>query len=101
MKLHKWSDIKAERYTPEQIEKLRQEALRDLLEADLRALREAAGLTQEEIAEKVDVDQSQISRLERQGADTRLSILKRYVEALGGELQIVATLRGKSVRLPV
>jgi predicted transcriptional regulator len=101
MKLHKWSDIKAERYTPEQIEKLRQEALRDLLEADLRALREAAGLTQEEIAEKVEVDQSQISRLERQGGDTRLSILKRYVEALGGELQIVATVRGKSVRLPV
>jgi predicted transcriptional regulator len=100
MKTHKWSDIKAERFSPEDIDKIRKEALRDLLEEDLRALREAAGVTQEELAEKVAVDQSQISRLERQG-DARVSLLKRYVEALGGELQIVATLRGKVVRLPV
>jgi len=100
MKTHKWSDIKAERFSPEDIEKIRKEALRDLLEEDLRALREAAGITQEELADKVAVDQSQISRLERQG-DARVSLIKRYVEALGGELQIVATLRGKVVRLPV
>jgi predicted transcriptional regulator len=60
----------------------------------------AAGATQEEIAAKVEVDQSQVSRLERQGGDVRVSLLKRYIEALGGELQIVATLRGKVVRLP-
>jgi predicted transcriptional regulator len=100
MKTHKWSDIKAERFSPEEIEKIRKEAIRDLLEEDLRTLREAAGVTQEELAERVAVDQSQISRLERQG-DARLSLLKRYVEALGGELQIVATLHGKVVRLPV
>src|SRR5690349_23582340 len=89
MKTHKWSSIKAERFSPEEIEKIRQEAIQDLLEEDLRALREAAGVTQEELAERVAVDQSQISRLERQG-DARVSLLKRYVEALGGELQIVA-----------
>jgi predicted transcriptional regulator len=100
MKTHKWSSIKAERFSPEEIEKIRQEAIQGLLEEDLRALREAAGVTQEELAERVAVDQSQISRLERQG-DARVSLLKRYVEALGGELQIVATLRGKVVRLPV
>jgi predicted transcriptional regulator len=101
MKTHKWNDIKAERFNPEEIKKIRQDALRELLEEDLRALREAAGVTQEEIAAKVEVDQSQISRLERQGGDVRVSLLKRYIEALGGELQIVATLRGKVVRLPV
>lgn len=100
MKTHKWSDIKAERFGAEEIEKIRKEALRDLLEEDLKALREAAGVTQEELAARVAVDQSQISRLERQG-DARVSLLKRYVEALGGELQIVATLHGKVVRLPV
>jgi transcriptional regulator with XRE-family HTH domain len=94
MKLHKWW------FSLEEIEKIRKEALRDLLEEDLRALCEAAGVTQEELAEKVAADQSQISRLERRG-DARVSLLKRYVEALGGELQIVATLRGKVVRLPV
>jgi predicted transcriptional regulator len=102
MKMHKWSDLKAERFSPEDVEKIRKEALRDLLEEDLRALREAAGVTQEELAEKVGADQSQISRLERQGGgDARVSLLKRYDEALGGEIQIVATLRGKVVRLPV
>lgn len=100
MKTHKWSSIKAERFSPEEIEKLRREAVQDLVEQDLRALREAAGVTQEELAARVELDQSQISRLERQG-DARVSLLKRYVEALGGELQIVATLRGKVVRLPV
>jgi predicted transcriptional regulator len=100
MKTHKWSSIKAARFSPEEIEKIRREAIQGLLEEDLRALREAAGVTQEELAEKVEVDQSQISRLERQG-DVRVSLLKRYVEALGGELQIVATLHGKVVRLPV
>jgi ribosome-binding protein aMBF1 (putative translation factor) len=100
MKLHKWKDIKAERFTPREVEKLRGEALAELVDSDLRALREAAGLTQAEMAERTRMDQSQISRLERQG-DTRLSILKRYVEALGGELNLVATVGGKTVRLPV
>ena len=101
MKMHKWSDLKAERFKPDEIDQIRKEALRDLLEEDLRALREAAGVTQEELAEKIALDQSQISRLERQGGgEARVSLLKRYVEALGGEIQIVATLRGKTVRLP-
>jgi predicted transcriptional regulator len=100
MKLHRWKDIKAERFTPAEVEKLRLEAIQELVESDLRTLREAAGITQAELAERTKMDQSQISRLERQG-DTRLSILKRYVEALGGELNLVATVRGKTVRLPV
>ena len=57
-------------------------------------------MTQEDIAEKVEMDQSQISRLERQGgADARVSPIRRCVEALGGEIHIVATFRGKIVRL--
>jgi predicted transcriptional regulator len=101
MKTHRWSDLKAERFSKREIESIRKEALQDLLEEDLRALREAAGITQEEIAVRINLAQSQISRLERQGSDLRISFLKRYVEALGGELQIVAKLRGKIVRLPI
>jgi predicted transcriptional regulator len=100
MKLHTWKDLKAERFSAEDMERIRLEALRDLVDSDLRTLREAVGLTQAEMAARTDMDQSQISRLERQG-DTRLSILKRYVEALGGDLKIVATVRGKTIRLPV
>jgi predicted transcriptional regulator len=101
MRLHTWKSLQAERFSEKEIETLRQEALTELVESDLRALREAAGVTQEEMAAKVDVDQSQIARLEARGTDTRVSLIKRYVEALGGEMQIVATLRGKTVRLSV
>jgi len=100
MKVHKWKDIEAERFSPQEIEDLRAQALEELVESDLRALREAAELTQEEMAARVKIAQSQISRVET-GGDTRVSILKRYVEALGGELNIVATVRGKTVRLPI
>jgi transcriptional regulator with XRE-family HTH domain len=65
---------------------------------DLRALREAAGLTQEELAAKVDITQSQLSKLERR-EDHRISTLRRYVKALGGELEVVAVVDGKRIKL--
>src|SRR3954471_22821482 len=40
MKLHKWRDIRAARFTPEQIEKMERGAAAELLEMDLRELRE-------------------------------------------------------------
>jgi hypothetical protein len=42
--------------------------------------------------------QSEVSRLERR-PDVRLSTLKRFVEALGGEVEIFATFGDKRVRL--
>jgi hypothetical protein len=57
----------------------------------LRALREAAGRTQEAIAGAAGMDQSEISRVEQRG-DLRLSTLRRYTKALDAELEIVAVL---------
>ena len=65
---------------------------------DLRALREALGLIQEELARKVAITQSQLSKLERR-EDHRVSTLRRYVEALGGQLEIFAVVNGERVRL--
>jgi len=70
----------------------------ELLEMDLRSLREAAGLTQEELAQRVAITQSQLSKLEWR-EDYRLSTLRRYVTALGGQLEIVAVVDGKRIRL--
>ena len=45
-----------------------------------------------------------LPREEAGWGDARVSLIKRYVgyvEALGGDIKIVATLRGKIVRLPV
>ena len=57
----------------------------------LRALREAAGKTQEAVARDTGMDQSEISRVEQRD-DLRLSTLRRYAKALDAELEIVAVL---------
>lgn len=98
MTAKKWSDIRAQRFTPEELRQLDQEIESELLEVDLRALREAAGLTQEELAQRVEITQSQLSKMERR-EDHRISTLRRYVEALGGSLEICAVIDGKRIKL--
>jgi ribosome-binding protein aMBF1 (putative translation factor) len=55
----------------------------------LKQARQEAGLTQEEIAEKLKTKKSAISRIENHSEDIRLSTLKNYVEALGKKLQLI------------
>jgi DNA-binding transcriptional regulator YiaG len=98
MKVHPWKEIKEKRFTSDQIQQIDNAVEQELLEMDLRALREAVGLTQEELAQRVAITQSQLSKLERR-EDYRLSTLRRYVAALGGELEIVAVVDGKRIRL--
>ena len=59
-------------------------------ELALRELRKLRQVTQEEVARRLGGRQVYISRLERR-ADMKLSTLKNYVEAIGGELQLVVT----------
>ena len=54
----------------------------------LRQAREAAGLTQEEVARRLHTQKSAISRIENHADDVRLSTLRRYAEAVGANLQI-------------
>lgn len=59
-------------------------------QATLRRLREARALTQSTVAELLDMDQSEVSRLERR-SDMLLSTLRRFVQATGGEMHIVVS----------
>jgi len=54
----------------------------------LRQAREAAGLTQEEVARRLKTKKSAISRIENHADDVRLSTLKKYASAVGANLQI-------------
>jgi DNA-binding XRE family transcriptional regulator len=54
----------------------------------LRQARESAGLTQEEVARKLQTNKSAISRIENHADDVRLSTLRRYADAVGANLQI-------------
>ena len=98
MTVHTWQEIKAKKFSADQLQQIDNQVEQDLLEMDLRALREAAGLTQEELAQRVAITQSQLSKLERR-EDHRISTIRRYVAALGGELEIVAVVDGKRILL--
>lgn len=57
----------------------------------LRAIREASGLSQEELADRLEVGQSYISRLERRDNIT-LATLASIAQALGGSIEITINL---------
>jgi DNA-binding XRE family transcriptional regulator len=59
-------------------------------ELTLAELREARRRSQAELARKLGVQQSAVSRIERR-ADMYLSTLSGMVEAMGGTLEIIAT----------
>ena len=58
---------------------------------NLRALRKASGRAQTQIADELGIKQPSVSKLEKQ-ADMYLSTLRSYVEAIGGELDLVVRL---------
>ena len=93
-----WQELKDKKMSREKQATLRQEMRWETLDMDLRAVREMAGCTQVEVAAAMEIGQAVISRLEKQD-DHLTSTLKKYVEALGGELEVVATFGDKRVRL--
>jgi predicted transcriptional regulator len=95
----KWDDIKQKKPpTPESrrlLAEARMEVARELALADLRRQR---GLRQEDVADRLGVHQSNISRLE-QSDDPFISTLERYVKALGGRLELRAVFDDEAVVL--
>jgi hypothetical protein len=57
----------------------------------LQELRKAAGKAQAEIAATLNIKQPSVSKIEKQ-TDMYLSTLRSYVEAIGGELDLVIRL---------
>jgi len=58
------------------------------LGAMLRQAREEAGLTQEELARRINTKKTAISRIENHAEDIKLSTLEKFVGALGKHLTI-------------
>jgi transcriptional regulator with XRE-family HTH domain len=65
----------------------RYRVLKDEVES-LQALRKAAGKAQSEIASTLRISQPSVSKIEKQ-TDMYLSTLRNYVEAVGGDLELV------------
>lgn len=58
----------------------------------LGALRDELNISQTELATLMGIKQPSVARIEQADNDPRLSTLKRYVQALGGELSLDVTL---------
>ncbi len=99
MAVHKWSDIKRKsKLSARRIAEIESEAEQEIIDGDLRALREIAGKTQADVAALIEKTQGELSRMERR-SDHRLSTLRKLVEALGGELEVIARVGSKRIRL--
>jgi hypothetical protein len=86
------------RMSPKARAKAQAEALRLRKEMDLADVRRALKLSQEEIAQTLQVGQAAVAKLEKR-TDMYVSTLRRFIEAMGGELEIVARFPGNTVRI--
>lgn len=56
---------------------------RDRFSANLRRARQAAGISQEELAERCEIHRTEVSLLERGGREPRLGTMVKLATALG------------------
>ncbi|HDS1734599.1 XRE family transcriptional regulator [Pseudomonas sp. BP8] len=75
------------------VEALGRELIRE--EMTLQALRKQLELTQEGLAERLEVRQANVSKVEKR-SDMLISTLRSYVEAMGGTLELVAHMPGRA-----
>lgn len=72
-----------------QIEAHKERMLAEVRAYRLRELREQAGLTQAQVAQRIGVGQRQVSKIEHGDLDSaKIGTIRSYLEAVGGELAI-------------
>lgn len=66
----------------------------------LRELREASELTQVELAERLQVSQNRVSRIEHGDIErAQVDTLRKYVEAVGGQLRVEVELGDEHIQI--
>lgn len=98
MKVHGWDTLKRSKLPAEELASIEHRAKQEVLLMSLRELREMSGKTQTELSQIAKMTQGELSRAERR-EDHLLSTLRRYVEALGGDLQVEAVFGDRRIRL--
>jgi DNA-binding XRE family transcriptional regulator len=94
---HKFKELQ-KNMSPERrarVEERVREAIKEMALDELRAARE---FTQAELSQVLRVDQGSISKLERR-TDMYIGTLRRYIEAMGGSLQIRAVFPDGEVQI--
>jgi transcriptional regulator with XRE-family HTH domain len=89
MSTKKWNEL-LKQLPPDARARIDARVARTLASMPLSEVRRAIGMTQAELASTLDTGQGSVSKVER-SADMYLSTLRKYVEAMGGELHLIAS----------
>jgi DNA-binding XRE family transcriptional regulator len=95
----KWSEIRNHHtFSPEEEAGIAAEVRAMLRENALAQLRRRKEITQEELAAALGVSQVRVSSIER-ADEPQLRTMRRFIEALGGELIVQAKIDGETFDL--
>jgi predicted transcriptional regulator len=94
----RWKTLERSKLSSAALERVRTRARQEVEEVSLKALREELEITQSELSRSADMTQSELSRVESRD-DHLTSTLRRYVEALGGDLEITAVIGKRRIKL--
>ena len=102
-KYHRWEDVRARRAG--ETSEDRRAQIHAEIEAEITAyrlaeIRKDQRLTQTAVADEMGVTQKRISEIESgELARTEVSTIRRYIEALGGHLRLVADFPGHTITI--
>jgi predicted XRE-type DNA-binding protein len=94
---HKFEELQ-KRIPAERRARVEESVRKAIKEMALDELRTAREFTQAELSQVLKVDQGSISKLERR-TDMYIGTLRRYIEAMGGSLQIRAVFPDGEVQI--
>jgi transcriptional regulator with XRE-family HTH domain len=87
-----------EKMSPERQARAKAKTQEMLAEMELAEARQFIGMTQKELAAALGITQPSLSKMEGQ-TDIRVSTLNRFVQSLGGTLELIAHLPSGDFRL--
>ncbi len=92
MKTKTLDTIMKEKFSPEERVKVQQKAQEKVAAIRLQQVRKSHHVTQKELAASMGLSQSALSELERRPNIT-IGTMQRYIEALGGHLEVKAVFK--------
>ncbi len=94
----KWAEIRAKSSDPERIARVSEEKRIMGAVLTLQEMREQLGISQEDLARAWDTSQPNVSKIEHKD-DLLFSTVRRYVETLGGRLEVHAVFPNRQITL--
>ena len=93
----KFSELEA-KMSSERRGRINKEVKKVLAEMPINELRNARGLSQKVLAEALHIQQPAVAKMEKR-TDMYISTLRSHIEAMGGELEIIARFPDGNVRI--